>query len=176
MFTETIINVFNAVWPMLLIFCIVLISLRLVEIIKYKKKFIWYREIITLSFCIYIIFLFHIVTFQDVSWSTANFIPFKEIFRYVLGSEMFFKNVIGNMIMFMPYGFFVAFYLDLKKPYIVLLLTLIVSITIETTQLIIGRVFDVDDVFLNILGSYLGFILYILVKKAIIIIKGRFKK
>ena len=88
--------------------------------------------------------LFHIVTFQDVTWSTSNFTPFKEIFRYTFGSRAFYKNVVGNMIMFMPYGF-VSYFISLK-PYLILLLSLIVSITIETTQLI-GRVFDIDDIF-----------------------------
>ena len=32
-----------------------------------------------------------VVTFQDVSWSTSNFTPFKEIFRYEIGDRLFYK-------------------------------------------------------------------------------------
>lgn len=48
-----------------------------------------------------------------------------------------------------------------------LLLTFIVSLSIETIQLSIGRVFDVDDVILNVLGGLIGFILYKVLNKAI---------
>ena len=30
-------------------------------------------------------------------------IPFKEMFRYNIGSRLFVKNVLGNMLMFLPY-------------------------------------------------------------------------
>ena len=157
---STIINIFMEVWPMMLIFCMVIISLRIVFILKTNHNFVVYKELFYLSFLIYIMLLFHIVTFQDVTWSTSNFTPFKEIFRYTFGSRAFYKNVVGNMIMFMPYGFFVSYFISLKKPYLILLLSLIVSITIETTQLVIGRVFDIDDIFLNILGAFIGYLIY----------------
>ena len=48
-----------------------------------------------------------------------------------------------------------------------LLLTFIVSLSIETIQLSIGRVFDVDDVILNVLGGLIGFILYKVLNKVI---------
>ena len=73
---------------------------------------------------------------------------------------MFFKNVVGNMIMFLPYGFFVSYFLKINKARIVLILSLIASLTIETTQLIIGRVFDVDDIMLNVVGALAGYFIY----------------
>ena len=39
------------------------------------------------------------------------------------------------------------------------------SLTIETTQLMIGRVFDIDDILLNIIGGILGHYLYIIILK-----------
>ena len=35
-----------------------------------------------------------------------------------------------------------------------------ISSTIETTQLLIGRVFDVDDIILNVVGGVVGFAVY----------------
>ena len=67
---------------------------------------------------IYILCLFQIVTVQDtVYWSTNNFIPFKEIFRYEFGSKVFIHNIIGNIILFIPFGFFVSSILKTKKYY-----------------------------------------------------------
>ena len=171
-----IINLFREVWPMILIFCVVSVSLRLVYLVKSQAKFVLYKELFYLAFLIYIMLLFHIVTFQDVGWSTSNFIPFKEIFRYDFGSRLFFKNVIGNMIMFMPYGFFVSYFIKLKKSYLILFLSLIVSITIETTQLAIGRVFDIDDILLNVLGGMIGFYIYLVFVKIVDILPSFLKK
>lgn len=165
MFRKTILNIFEDIWPMILIFSVILISLRIVYLYKNKKTFILYKEIISLGFILYVICLFRVISFQDVSWSTSNFIPFKEMFRYSFGSRLFFKNVIGNMIMFIPYGFFVSYVIKPNKSYIVIFLTFIVSLTIEVTQSMIGRVFDIDDIFLNILGGFLGYVLFYLANK-----------
>ena len=110
---------------------------------------------------IYILCLFQVVTFQDnVSWSTNNFIPFREMFRYNIGSRLFVKNVLGNALMFLPYGFFISYYLRNKKPWLTLILTVIASFSIELVQMVIGRVFDIDDILLNLLGGYLGYLGY----------------
>lgn len=160
MFDSTIVNILSNIWPMIVIFTVILSSYRLVYIHKFKEKFVFYDEVLKLGFVIYIIGLFYVVTFQDVSWSTSNFIPFKEMFRYEIGSPLFIKNVIGNMLMFLPYGFFVSYLLKLDKKSTIFYLSIIVSFTIETTQLVIGRVFDVDDIMLNILGGMLGYFSY----------------
>ena len=113
----------------------------------------------------YVIALFEVVTFQDVSWSSSNFIPFNEMLRYDFGTKLFFKNVVGNMLMFIPFGFFTSYFLKLKKVYSVFLLTLLTSITIETTQLLIGRVFDIDDIILNVIGGLIGYLIFKIIYK-----------
>lgn len=160
MFDLTIKNILSNIWPMIVIITVILSSLRLAYIIKNKQPFVLYREILKLGFVIYIISLFYVVTFQDVSWSTSNFIPFKEMLRYRLFSDLFFKNVMGNLIMFMPYGFFVSYFLKLEHKKTIVYLSLLTSCTIEFTQLIIGRVFDVDDILLNVIGGVLGYFLF----------------
>ena len=79
---------------MIAIFSIIIISIRVTQIILNKEKLVLYKEIINLGFIIYLLCLFHVVTFQDVSWSSSNFIPFKEMFRYEFASPLFFKYVI----------------------------------------------------------------------------------
>lgn len=157
---QTLTSIFNELWPMLLIFSVILISIRIYYLKETKERFVFYKDVFIYLFIIYILALFYVVTFQDVTWSTSNFIPFKEMFRYAFGSPLFFRNVIGNMLMFLPYGFFISTFLSIKKPKIIIFLTFIASTTIEVTQLIIGRVFDVDDIILNLLGGIMGYFLY----------------
>lgn len=164
--TKTIQGVIDMTWPMLLISVVVVVSLRITYLIKNREHFTLYQELLTLSFIIYILCLFQIVTFQDtVSWSSNNFIPFREIFRYHIGSRLFLKNVLGNVLLFMPFGFFSSYYLKFKKPWVILGLTLVTSFSIEVIQMSIGRVFDVDDILLNIVGGYFGYLIYSVISR-----------
>ena len=163
MIRQSLLEILGEVWPTILISSVIAISMRLVYLIKNKQKIIIYKELLALTFIIYVLCLFYVVTFGDVSWSTSNLVPFKEMLRYSFGSNLFIKNVLGNIIMFIPYGFFVSYYLNLKKPLSAFLLVLLVSLSIETTQLLIGRVFDIDDIILNITGGILGFFIYKLI-------------
>ena len=161
MIKNTIQSVINFTWPMIVISIVIIVSLRLSYLIKNKEKIVLYREIMMLVFIIYILCLFQVVTFQDdVSWASNNFIPFKEILRYKITNRLFIKNVLGNMIMFLPFGFFTSLYLKSEKITLPLLLTLIASLSIEIVQMIIGRVFDVDDIMLNLIGGALGYLVY----------------
>ena len=141
--------VMETTWPIVAITIVAIISLRITYIIKNKKRFILYEELLGLIFIIYILMFFQIVTYQDVISYGNNFIPFKELTRYSIGSSLFYKNVVGNILLFMPYGFFVSYYLRLDKKRLALFLVFIVSISIEFVQLAIGRCFDVDDILLN---------------------------
>ena len=69
------------------------------------------------------------------------------------------------MIMFVPYGFFISYYVKADNWKHSLCLVFVASIVIEATQLAIGRVFDVDDILLNVIGGMIGFYLYRLVDK-----------
>ncbi len=165
MFKNSIVSIFEEVWPMLLICSIIAVQLRAVYLYKNKKPLILYKELLYLISIIYIMCLFYVVTFQDVSWSTSNFTLFKEIFRYEFGTKLFFHNVIGNMLMFIPFGFLISYFLKLEKPYSIIILSFITSVTIEVTQLLIGRVFDIDDIILNVIGGFIGFLLFYILGK-----------
>ena len=164
--TNTIQGVVNFTWPMLIISIVIMVSVRITYLVKNKTRFVLYKELLMLVFAIYILCLFQVVTFQDsMSLSGNNFIPFREIFRYNITSRLFLKNVVGNMIMFLPFGFFISYYIgpDNIKP--ILVLTLIASIAIEVVQLLIGRVFDIDDILLNLIGGAIGYSIYNVMRK-----------
>ena len=152
-------------WQMILICILTLSSIRITDIVKNRKPFILYKEIFLLFFLIYILCLFQIVTFEDQSLyiSGNNLVPFKEIMRYQLGSRLFIKNVVGNVVMFIPYGLFASLFTKIEKPFHAICLVFFASVTVETTQLLIGRVFDIDDIILNVIGGFLGYGIYMLI-------------
>ena len=82
------------------------------------------------------------------------------MFRYSLTSKLFYRNVIGNILLFVPFGYFVSYYCKLPSVKYNLLITVITSTSIETIQSAIGRSFDIDDIILNIVGGIIGFLLY----------------
>ena len=84
-----------------------------------------------------------------------NIKPFQEILRYQIGSYLFIKNIVGNIVLFIPFGFIFKYLFKLQIRYL-LLITILFSLSIELLQLLIGRVFDIDDILLNMIGSILG--------------------
>lgn len=164
--TNDIREVMFTTWPMIVLTCVVLISLRVAYLIRNKKKLIFHQDLTMLMFIVYILCLFQIVTTQDVSGEHGvNITLFKELTRYELGSRLFYRNVIGNIALFIPFGFFTSFYLKLEKKRFVLFLTMLVSLVIEFIQLNIGRAFDVDDIILNVVGGFLGYLIYRILDK-----------
>lgn len=159
-FKGQLLDILSYTWPTIAMGVIIAVLLRVTYLITERKKIILHDELFKLCFLIYILCLFYVVTFQDVSWSSHNFIPFKEILRYDFGTNLFYKNIFGNMLLFLPYGVFIAKYAKTDKLYVVLLLAFITSLSIEVIQFLIGRVFDIDDIILNILGCTFGFLLY----------------
>ena len=146
-------EVISISWPV--------ITLTVVILMVLKEKFIFHQEILSFVFIVYILCLFQLVTSQDLPGEHGiNIIPFKEISRYAFGSRLFFRNVVGNIILFMPFGFLTSYYLDLEKKRYNILITLLISVIIEFIQLSIGRAFDIDDIILNIVGSFIGCLMY----------------
>ena len=160
MFTDIFLQLVHSVWPMLFIFTIIIVSLRLVYIFNNKENFVLHKELLMLCFIIYILLLYYIVTFQDNNYGTNNFVLFREIFRYDVNSRLFLKNVIGNVLLFVPFGIFVTYYVKNDKVYQTLFLSILVSCSIEFAQSVIGRTADIDDVILNTIGGIIGYIIF----------------
>ena len=99
-----------------------------------------------------------------------NLVPFREISRMplllkYLGFWPAFINVFGNVIVFIPLGFFLPFLVrKLRKWYATALLCFELTFLVEIIQLItkVG-VFDVDDMILNLLGGIIGYVIFCLI-------------
>lgn len=154
-------NALANAWPMLTIFCVIIIAVRLAYVRINRRDFILHNEIMTLFFILYTLLLFELLTGTENSSYGQNLIPFTEIFRYKVGSELFYYNVIGNIVMFIPFGYFVSRYINANKISSIFVVTLVASFTVELVQSKIGRAFDIDDIILNVAGAICGFLLHI---------------
>ncbi len=163
-FYETFYTTISNTWPMLTLFIVIMSVLKLSRVFINNDKFVFYKEFYNLLFIIYILLLYYLLLGTENASSGMNFTPFKEITRYSIGSKAFFYNVIGNIVLFIPFGYFVSDYLKAKKTHQILISSIIISLTAELIQYKIGRAFDVDDIILNVLGAILGFMCYISVK------------
>ncbi len=124
---------------------------------------------------------------RDEPYSTYqyNLTLFKELSRYInnyekIGFTYFLINVIGNVAVFMPFGFLVpVMYREQRREatyrggyfrsfLFVSVLGFLFSLGVETVQLLtkVG-IFDVDDLFLNTMGVMAGYIIYYISKKII---------
>ena len=96
--------------------------------------------------------------------SRINLIPFRvftEAFRDHY-ANYFLINFWGNIIMFVPIGFFIPLLWENVSIKRTLLIGFSASFFIETCQLLLARATDVDDLWLNTLGVLLGSLVYLM--------------
>lgn len=97
-----------------------------------------------------------------------NLVPLRTIagfFRHV-SADIFLVNIIGNIVMFMPWGFgLVLLWKRKQRVCSIVLHSLALPVFIEICQLFIGRSVDVDDLILNFAGGCLGAALYFGMRK-----------
>jgi len=168
--------VLKDIWPMLLLFSIVLFTIRIVDVLLNKKEFHLYKDLYFFAFILYMFLLFELVTSTDFESYSNNFIPFKEIMRYSFSSDLFYKNVLGNVLLFVPFGYFVNNILKNRKFIIGIFIPLLTSFSIEVIQMNIGRSFDIDDIILNLSGGIIGYLIYKFIDFIGDIIPNIFKK
>ena len=156
--TESIDNM----WPMLTIFLVVIAVVRIAAIKNHNEKLVFYKEFTNLLFIIYILLLYELLTRAELNTVRVyNLVPFSEMFRYEIGSTSFYLNVVGNIVIFIPFGYLISTYIKPKRILSILIVSVISSATVEFVQLCIGRSFDVDDIILNVVGGIIGFLLFI---------------
>lgn len=79
----------------------------------------------------------------------------------------FLKNLFGNLLIFMPMAYFLPHYFKKQKKWYIFLFTMIVLVfCVEVLQVILmSGSGDIDDLFLNVLGSFMMFILLKIIRK-----------
>ena len=129
-----------------------------------------------LLFMIYLVLLFYLLFFSETYGRTMdsgyryNLELFKEIKRFWsnrenLGWSSVITNLLGNIVAFAPFGFFLPMLCKVgRNVFGCVLVSALFSLVVETIQLLtkVGA-FDVDDIFLNAIGGLVGFLGYYLV-------------
>ena len=136
------------------------------------------KRIRTLGKVLFILYIFFLVYFLFLSdWYGRegvmqdyhyNLVLFREIKRFIiyrdqLGTFAVFSNLFGNILIFMPFGYFLTMAGKSRSFFRTLFYSMGLSLCVEVLQLLtrVGS-FDVDDIFLNTIGGVLGFVLFII--------------
>lgn len=142
-------------------------------------RIIFYVYVILLVFCVILKFNGSFYTLQwtistikqnrEMGIWNVNLVPLSGILQQLeLVSGMWaFKNLVGNTVAFVPWGFLLpAAHQRFRRVLPFALITVAVFLIIESCQLVfmIGY-FDVDDIILNSLGAFLGYLLWIVLLK-----------
>lgn len=147
-----------------------------------NKKYILKINII-IWFILYIILLSTLTLFDDYFYrngfinfnseifnnyikNSFNIIPFKTIINFIINYinsnislSVFMYNILGNIIAFMPFAFFLPLIFKNQEKIKNFIITMIgIVIFIELLQFItLSGSCDIDDVILNVFGSYMLF-------------------
>lgn len=130
--------------------------------------------ILRVLFVIYLVMMVYFLFFSERFGRVPsdsyhyNLKPFTEIGRYLsyidtIGLTNVLINLLGNVVCFMPLGFMLPVLSQRRwKGIRTTLLCCLASVIVELTQLVskLGSC-DVDDVLLNTLGGFLGYILFL---------------
>lgn len=122
---------------------------------------------------LYIIFIIYFLIFSDWYGRTGemqeyhyNLVLFKEIKRFwnyrdQVGLFAMFTNLFGNVIIFMPFGFFMPMASRYRSCFSAVFYSFGLSLCVETFQLLtkVGS-FDVDDLLLNTIGGLAGYVIF----------------
>lgn len=124
-------------------------------------------------FVLYIVFIIYFLIFSDWYGRTGemeeyhyNLVLFKEIkrfwnYREQVGMFAMFTNLFGNVIIFMPFGFFMPMASRYRSCFSAVFYSFGLSLCVETFQLLtrVGS-FDVDDLLLNTVGGLAGYVIF----------------
>ncbi len=117
--------------------------------------------------------------FENGNYQATNFEFFRVLIetynaiKYLNYWQPFFINFIGNIVMFIPIGFLLPLlWKKFQRGFITIGLGFLISLSIEVLQLPQMRSSDVDDLWLNTLGTGLGYFIFLFIPQKIL---ARFK-
>ena len=126
-------------------------------------------------FLLYVVFLIYFLFLAEWYGRTGiseeyryNLELFREIKRFIiyreqLGAFAVFANLAGNILIFVPYGFFISVASRERGFFKTLFFSMGLSLCVEIIQLFtrVGSL-DVDDILLNTIGGVLGYIIFLI--------------
>lgn len=161
-----------------IVFLISFVFLILFRVHSYKKTGDKFIEISKLLFFVSLAILFCNTLIPNINFDGEKFSIIPQygsglnltlflVFRQTLfevfrnnNISYFLINFIGNIIIFIPLGFFPPLINAKVRFFKTTLFCFMISFFIEFTQFFIGRGTDIDDIWINTLGGILGYIIY----------------
>lgn len=160
-------DMWDSIWPMITFISIVAVTIRGAYLFRGSKKLVLHKELLSWIFIIYILCLYYIL--MRKSNVGINLIPIVGLFDDITANYGF---IIHNILIFVPLGFFSSYYLSNRKAGTMLMVSLLVAGLTEGLQYYMGRGFNIDIVVFNVLGGFVGYLLYV----GLMAIKGKLPK
>ena len=160
-------DMWDSIWPMITFISIVAFTIRGAYLFRGSKKLVLHKELLSWIFIIYILCLYYIL--MRKSNVGINLIPIVGLFDDITANYGF---IIHNILIFVPLGFFASYYLSNRKAGTMLMVSLLVAGLTEGLQYYMGRGFNIDIVVFNVLGGFVGYLLYV----GLMAIKGKLPK
>jgi glycopeptide antibiotics resistance protein len=134
------------------------------------------KTIITFAAIVYFLLLFYIFFLArrrrgpTLPWRKRylNLVPLKNkvdyFYQFNVSSPQrreFYLDLFGNIVLFIPFAFFLCLIFRLYEPRKCILISMITSISVELIQLLLSiGVADIDDVILNTTGAVIGVLIF----------------
>lgn len=160
-------DMWDSIWPMITFISIVAVTIRGAYLFRGSKKLVLHKELLSWIFIIYILCLYYIL--MRKSNVGINLIPIVRLFDDITANYGF---IIHNILIFVPLGFFASYYLSNRKAGTMLMVSLLVAGLTEGLQYYMGSGFNIDIVVFNVLGGFVGYLLYV----GLMAIKGKLPK
>lgn len=128
--------------------------------------------IVSATFALYAAFALKLLVLSRPPGSerSLNLIPFATIVHYMFSdsaatTRFAFANVVGNVLIFLPLGVFLAFAWSGATVARRMMVIVLSSVVVEIVQGLFGLgASDIDDVILNSLGGLLGILAFLLLR------------
>lgn len=152
---------------------IILYSILAISI-GFKKRVPLRKQVLIFVFFLYLLEVVSITLFPipyhyaGGNMQMNNLVPFTTIMGFISRRDLFngFCNIGGNILLFVPFGFMFPLVFRREKRIIkMVVIGFAATLVVESSQFIISsilgftyRSFDVDDLILNTLGTFLGYL------------------
>ena len=178
---NSVINQFIQVIPITLLVGLLYIIFRFLKLKKSNGDINYKKESLYLIFVCYIVGLFNLVlvprNFWDIIWYNIfynfnenpfagifdfsyNFIP--TIYKIIIGEYTLDSwgkaMIVGNFLMYIPMGIMLPLVFKNINKKNIFVIAILITLSIEILQPIVGRSFDIDDIIMNFIGSIIGYL------------------
>ncbi|MBA2875158.1 VanZ family protein [Thermaerobacillus caldiproteolyticus] len=160
-------RIFGDVVPLFFVISLIVVTLSVWRFRSQKTA--WEQKVPKISLLLTMIAILLITVFPFYyipdQPRVLNLVPFVGMYRLIVYSvdiEVPIRNILLNVLLFVPFGFFLSWSANQLSVRNITMTGLLFSFIIEVFQYVlpIGRSADIDDVILNTLGAFFGAVVW----------------